>query len=240
MKADDDSDLAAASGAYVLHALDGEQAAEFEHLMATSETLRAEVTELSDTAVELGLAIAPETPPAALRERLLEQIATTPQAAAVAPVREGRAERKAQQRWFRRPIAAVLTAAAAAVLIAGGVTATVLTTTSSSPISVIEAASDVQHRAQPIDGGGTATVMWSHKLAKAGVVVVGVPALATGKTYELWYIGKSGARPAGTFDHPGDIMLDGAMRNGDTIGLTVEPSGGSPKPTTDPILAVST
>ncbi|HEY8913351.1 sigma factor [Lacisediminihabitans sp.] len=46
---------------------------------------------------------------------------------------------------------------------------------------------------------------------------------------------------AGTFDaaRSGSTLrvLDGAIVSGDTVGITVEPSGGSKKPTTKPIVA---
>src|SRR3954467_15158878 len=67
------------SGAYVLHALNDAENARFEAELAGSEEARAEVTELADTAVELGLSIPPVEPPAALRARILDQLATTPQ-----------------------------------------------------------------------------------------------------------------------------------------------------------------
>ena len=60
--------------------------------------------------------------------------------------------------------------------------------------------------------------------------------------YELWYIGESGARPAGTFSvsESGATwrVLDGDMVAGDMVGVTVEPRGGSEQPTTDPIVAI--
>src|SRR3954468_24907506 len=76
-----DSDLSASSGAYALGALGEPEKSEFEALMGVSESLRAEVTELSDTAVELGLSVAPETPSPEFRANLMALIAQTPQLA---------------------------------------------------------------------------------------------------------------------------------------------------------------
>jgi anti-sigma-K factor RskA len=68
--------------------------------------------------------------------------------------------------------------------------------------------------------------------------------LPSSLTYELWYIGTDGAKPAGTFDVDGSatqsVVLAGKMSAGDSIGVTIEPAGGSKKPTTDPIAVVTT
>ncbi|WP_339619336.1 anti-sigma factor domain-containing protein [uncultured Salinibacterium sp.] len=76
---DRNDDLAAQSGAYALNALSPEEREAFEkHLAASAET-RTETTELSDTAVALGMAIDPVTPPPALKANLMAMIAQTPQ-----------------------------------------------------------------------------------------------------------------------------------------------------------------
>jgi anti-sigma-K factor RskA len=76
------------------------------------------------------------------------------------------------------------------------------------------------------------------------LIVDGLKGLPAGSTYELWYIDSNGATPAGTFDVGDDgkhsIVLAGSMDAGDTIGVTVEPSGGSKSPSTDPIIVVPT
>ena len=63
-------------------------------------------------------------------------------------------------------------------------------------------------------------------------------------TYELWYIDDSGATPAGTFDPARDgdafVVLDGEFAPGLVVGITVEPAGGSPAPTTEPIAVFET
>ncbi len=80
-------------------------------------------------------------------------------------------------------------------------------------------------------------------LRQSAVVIDKLPKLADGKTYELWYIDtKSNATPAGIFNAASSgttvRVLAGAMTAGDTLGITIEPSGGSKTPTTAPIVAV--
>ena len=72
-------DLAAQSGAYALNALTEEERAAFEAHLAESSETRTETTELSDTAVALGLAVDPVTPAPALKATLMAMIAQTPQ-----------------------------------------------------------------------------------------------------------------------------------------------------------------
>lgn len=79
--ADNPADLA---GAYALNALDADETAEYERYLARSEQARIEAAELSDTAVALGLAVAPVQPSSALKANLMAQIAATPQLAPLA------------------------------------------------------------------------------------------------------------------------------------------------------------
>jgi anti-sigma-K factor RskA len=247
------------SGAYVLHALSDAENARFEAELARSEEARAEVTELADTAVELGLSIAPVEPPAALRGRILDRLATTPQLAPLgtpdvaAPVESaqpaGPAEERARRRWTARPVSAIIAVAAAAALIFGGGIAvnSVIkgqqATATASQIGTIQAAADYRRATVPVATGGTATLIWSASLKRSAVVVHGMDKLPGGKTYELWYLDKAGATPAGTFDASDStqsVVLTGAMKAGDTVGVTVEPSGGSRSPTTAPIAVIET
>ena len=67
------------AGAYALHALDANDTATFEAHLAESERARIEAAELNDTAVALGLAVAPVQPSAALKANLMSLLASTPQ-----------------------------------------------------------------------------------------------------------------------------------------------------------------
>jgi len=162
----------------------------------------------------------------------------------------GPAERKASARWFARPVALVGMAAAAVLVVVGGVTVANVVqqpTTSYSAdaeqFAAINAAEDAQRISADVSGGGNATLVWSEQLASSAMIVDGLEQLPEESVYELWYIDGDGARPAGLFDVEDDggtwRVLDGDMRPGDTIGITVEPEGGSDAPTTDPIVAIA-
>ena len=241
------------SGAYVLHALDDAENARFEVVLAGSEEARAEVTELADTAVELGLSVAPVDPPAGLRARILDQVAVTPQLAPLevpaAPSVAGPAEERARRRWYTRPVTTLVAAAAViALLFGGGVAVNAViqgqqASATASQINRIQAAADYRRSTVPVSTGGTATLIWSASLKRSAIVMQGIDRLPGGKTYELWYIDTNGATPAGTFDANGSaqsILLAGDLTAGDTVGVTIEPAGGSASPTTKPIAVVTT
>ena len=250
-------DVASLSGAYALNALDEGEKAAFEAHMAESEETRNEATELTDTAVLLGLAVDPETPPASLKASIMAQLATTPQLerepAATTSIPDARfstpAQAKAQARWFARPVNAIVgVAAAVALIIGGGVAVNAISTNvtqqaEANQLAAIYAASDSQSVKATVAGGGDATLVWASSLKTSALIVEGMNALPADKVYELWYINDDGARPAGTFSIGADgkmwQVLDGTMGKGDAVGVTVEPQGGSSKPTTDPVLVIA-
>ena len=269
------NDPTSLTGAYALNALSAEERAAVEAGLTESESLRHEVTELADTAVLLGRAVAPVTPPPALKANIMDMIASTPQlpplqddttgetdaTASVTPIAPPRpaspsaaaptpAERKAQARWFTKPaIALASVAAVLGLIIGGGVLVNTMgesqqNNQAADQLAAINAASDSQRAVSEIEGGGTATLVWSGELASAAMIVDGLPALPDDKVYELWFIGEeTGARPAGTFTVSDDgrtlRVLDGEMHAGDAVGVTVEPRGGSETPTTEPIVAIT-
>lgn len=237
------------SGSYVLNGLTADEAAAFEAHIAQSDATRYEVTELRDTAVLLGLAVDPVAPPASLKASIMNQLDATPQLEPAPTLASfaGAAERKARARWMTRPITALASAAAViALLVGGGVVATTITQNTerqaqADQLAAINAAGDVQRAVVDLDAG-SATLVWSNELASSALIVDGLAPLPADRVYELWYIGESGPRPAGTFTAPesGETwrVLEGEMHSGDVVGVTIEPRGGSEQPTTDPIIVI--
>ncbi|WP_374009802.1 anti-sigma factor domain-containing protein [Leifsonia sp. LS-T14] len=227
-----------------------------------------EARAFEDVAAEFALAVEPVEPRPELKAALFAKLATTPQlpaqdavarddvepavapvALAAAPV-PGPAERAAQRRWFQRPALLLGAAAAAVVLFIGGAFVgsalsgnNGFTSQQASALAQINAAADVQHATAKVEGGGTATLVWSGELGRSALVANDLPQLPDSKTYELWYIRDGQAVPAGTMEpaNSGSTwrVLAGEMAAGDTVGVTVEPRGGSTKPTTPPIVAIS-
>ena len=261
-----DDKNSAGSGSYVLNAMDENERRDFEVQLADSEELRNEVTELTDTAVLLGLAVEPVVPSPALKQNIMARLSQTPQieredapalraVPSLPPEPEaevpslGKAGLKAQQRWYTRPVVAITAAAAAVLLVVGGVVASNVaiqgasTSQQADALASITSASDVQRAVSKVSTGGTVTLVWSLQLKKSALIGDGLSALPSSKTYELWYISPAGKpTPAGTFESNGKSTLQvlaGDMTKGDTVGVTVEPAGGSKAPTSKPIVAIA-
>lgn len=244
------------SGAYALNAVSDDERAAYEALVGESEESRNEATELQDTAVILGLAVDPVTPSPELRASILDQIARTPQlsrdtvvlkdAVDAAPLASTPAAVKAQARWFQRPAVAIASLAAAVAIIAGGVSlVTDVGSTPSNPtasqMEQLTLASDKQEEVVEL-GDATATLLWSNSLGLSALAMDGASEAPEGKVYQLWYIDDDGARDAGVMTASVDDgswqLLEGEMHTGDAVGVTVEPVGGSEKPTSMPIVVI--
>ena len=253
--------------AYALDAVDADERAAVERALADDAELRGEADGFTETAALLAGASAPVEPPPALRSRLMAQLdalpqqhpdAAAPAAAPAAPIvptpsapraqREpGPAERAAQRRWFQRPGAIIAAAAASVVLVAGAIIGVGWAGPNGwgaqREMAAIAEAPDVESSTHEVEGGGAVTLYWSAEQGRSGVVVEGLPDVGETSTYELWYIDDAGAQSAGTFDVAGGEtwrVLEGDFAPGVAVGVTVEPAGGSPQPTTEPIVVIPT
>lgn len=149
----------------------------------------------------------------------------------------------------RRVSLAVGSVAAALMLIIGGVlVGRVTAPESSAPVasqleqdtSAVLTAPDMQLRQDAL-GGGNVTVAASRESNKAVVFADGLPPTPTGQTYQMWLIGDS-HDPTSVGLMQGDpgrqvVALDD-LTGSDQLGITIEPEGGSPQPTSEVITAV--
>ncbi|HEV7948778.1 MAG TPA: anti-sigma factor [Glaciihabitans sp.] len=179
-----------------------------------------------------------------------QSTADVPDAAPIAPAAPSALSTKTQARWFNRPLVAMTAVAAAvALFVGGGVVTTLINDTGfqqqqADQLAAITAADDMQQASAAAAEGGTATLVWSNELGKSALIVDGLPELPSDQVYELWYIDTTGTpTPAGLMEDVTSertwMVLEGTMQAGDTVGVTVEPSGGSEQPTTAPIVALA-
>ncbi len=235
-------DLHTLAGAYAVDALPpDERAAYEEHVRACPECAQ-EVHELRATAARLAAACA-QTPPAGLRHRVLAAIASI---RPLPPLAQPAAAPLPQ--LMPRLLA---TAAAVALLLAGtfGVLAFQadrradrLALDNDRLIDVL-VAPDARGIGGQVAGGGQATVMVSRERGTVVVLADDLAAVAGDRDYQVWLLGPGGTRTARSaglldLDATGDAirLVETPLGNVTSIGLTVEPAGGSKRPTTPPVM----
>lgn len=247
----DRPDIHTLTGAYAVDALPNDEREVFEHHLVVCDACAQEVAELQATASRLGAA-SHEVPPPELRTRVMAEIDATrqerPTGLADAPdelgAHRGRASRL-RAGWITN--LAVAAAAVLVVAVAGlSVTITNLNDrvaqveTASSQMTDVLAAADATVVSVESPDGGLGRLVASPTRGEALFVADSMASAPHEHTYELWVINEQGATPAGLFDTDdrgrATRMMTGDFANAAAIGVTIEPSGGSPEPTTEPVM----
>ena len=102
---------------------------------------------------------------------------------------------------------------------------------------------DAQRYVKTIDGA-RATVVRSPSLHRAVIITDNMPPAPAGKDYQLWLqVPGKGMVSAGLMPHDSKavltVPLEGDASQATGVGITVEPAGGSPAPTSDPIALIA-
>ncbi|MFD1313821.1 MULTISPECIES: anti-sigma factor [Streptomyces] len=255
------SDLHTLTGAYALHALDEDERGRFERHAADCEACAQEVRELTATAARLGLA---ETAVAApeLKTRVMRHISTVRQeaprtapakpstpvtVAAPAAPPEPALRRLRRARGLSRWALAACVAAAAAF---GGTAVWQHDRAReaqhqardaerrTADLTAVLAAPDAKSRTARLAGGAGGTVVVSAGRDKAVFISSRMPKPPSGKVYQLWFDDAGTMRSAGLMDpHRTSeaVLLDGNPAKASGVGITVEPAGGSARPTSAPL-----
>ncbi|UJW29838.1 anti-sigma factor [Saccharothrix sp. AJ9571] len=238
------ADLHMMTGAYALDALPEFENAAFERHLGICSACSQEVRELRATAARLGAATAVD-PAAELKRAVLAHIRGVRQSPPQVPAREaGKQPRK------RGTVIALFGAAAAAVVAlavgieVGGqeVPRAGVARPAVDPAGAVLTASDAATVRDPDDEGGT-TVVLSRSLGKAVVLPANLPPLEAGRVYQVWLIGSAGPHSAGVL-HAGAQqrlrpIVTGLPPGTDRVGITAEPAGGSPAPTTPAVTMIA-
>ena len=239
-------DVHTLTGAYAVDALDEFDRRRFEAHLADCPDCTQEVAELRATAARLGDAVA-EPPPYHLRHRVLDQIATTRQEA------PGGRPRRAAGTGVPAPWALRLITAAAVVALAAAAglgswawhNENQLNTVQSQlaqsqarygAVAAILSAPDARVNTGNGTAGGMAVVLASHELNRAVLLVSDLPQAPAGHTYQAWLIGSAGVHSAGLLNASAAPLAFSGLTGATKVGVTVEPAGGSPQPTTTPVM----
>ncbi|MFE9487346.1 anti-sigma factor domain-containing protein [Streptomyces sp. NPDC006641] len=239
------TDPHALTGAYAMHALDGDERAAFERHLAECHACAQEVAEFTATAGRLALASTVRTRPV-MRERVLQRITTVRQVPpGVTPldrVRRGVRRGHGLARWT---LAACVAAAAAL----GGTTVwqyeraqdaqgrATRAERHAEDVAGVLAAPDARSRTAKV-AGGAGTLVVSADRDRAVFAVSKMAAPPRGKVYQLWFADGGKMRPAGLMDPDRSsqaVLMQGAVDGATGIGITVEPAGGSEQPTSTPV-----
>lgn len=239
------------AGAWALDALDDDERDAYEARLQREPDERSAAAELRETAARLG-GSTPVDPPARVRRSVLDALSSVPQerpapASELEVARSRRAARTSAPRRTRWP----LLVAAAAVVVAGtgvGVSLDARQDVSQAQAQAAQQRAGSEHLVRMLttpgreivsvaaSDGGSATVV----RAAGGACVMGaLPAVDAGKTYQVWLIGGSGITSAGLLADPEVPYFFTDDPAASTIGISVEPAGGSAQPTTDPVVVAS-
>jgi anti-sigma-K factor RskA len=251
-------DLHSLAAPYALDALEPGERRRFEKHLADCGRCAAEVRALSEDAVRLAWSTS-APPPAAMRDRVLAAVRTTRQEPG--PARE-RTPQLPPHVWGTQPPPArtrtprarplfvpFATATAAAALVVAGLFAVQADRTQgrldaeraqAREIAHVLAASDARATSGKDARGRSIGVIASASEGRAVVTLSGYGELPSGHVHQLWLM-RPHAQPRslGLFEGDTPLVAAGLGRSSTSLAVTVEPDGGSARPTTQPVVQLA-
>jgi anti-sigma-K factor RskA len=227
-----------ASGAYVLGALPDDEAEAYAAHLAVCPACRAEVEQLQAAAAALPASVHPVAVPVAIGERVMAEVRREAELLTAAgggadrvaaPARAPRPRRA----WWRWPVP-VLAAAALLLGLAVGLGAA----------GVIGGGSDhtITMTATGIARGANARLVMD---GRATLEVDHLPRPGGGRVYQVW-LKPAGGEPQPTkslflprADGDATVAVPADAEHMEAVMVTAEPDGGSPRPTSAPVLTAT-
>jgi anti-sigma-K factor RskA len=231
-------------GAYALDALTDEERAEFEAHLIDCADCRREVGEFRETLAETSV-LTETAPPAELRGNVLTAIKTVRQ---LEPQPAHAVEQTAKviklPVWRRVARVAVAAVVAVALAIGGWAIGEQQSQSNQTARQRLFSAPDVQIYSQPIRDGASVAYVISRSENSGMAIITGRPHPGPGHVFQLWTMqtvqGKTQPAPDQTFSGRNQsVWLTGNVATAVGLAITVEPDGGSTKPTL-PTYAVQT
>lgn len=251
---EDRADIHMLSGAYALDALDTEQAEAFERHLDSCPDCRAEVESFTSAVSHLA-DDSTEAPPARLRDSVLTSITqvrplpplvpsdpsgdiVSDNPTAVATLEARRARRLTT--WLAVAAAVLAVATVGAVWRATSLQGEVSQlTATAAELNAVLTAPDARTIAQG-DATTRATLVVSASEGAAVLLTQGLVA-PQGSTYQVWFVSAAGEASSAGFvpsTSGTPTVLVGDPTQAAAVGVTLEPAGGSPQPTTDPVIVM--
>jgi anti-sigma-K factor RskA len=219
------------AAAYVLGALEPEEAEAFSRHLATCVVCRDEVAAFQHTANALAMAPPQHAAPRGLKRNVMRAVRESEGQAPESATR--RARRLGSGLFVARPAIAAFAALAVVVVVIGAII--VSSNGSSATRTIAAAVTGSPGNAQLSVSGGHGVLVLHH-----------FPQPAAGHIYEMWEL-RSGAKapaPTGTLfsvnsSGAGNVGVPGKLHGIAKVLVTQEPAGGSPAPTTTPVIVAS-
>jgi anti-sigma-K factor RskA len=211
---------------YVLGALDPEEIPLVRKHILSCEECMAEADGFSREAAKLLATVDPQRLPEGFEQRILAEIAVDRHARAPLPPR--------RRRWSFAPGFAFL----ALVLVAGALSVGLLDARGDLARDERILAAVVARDGFDLTGNGAHAKMVPTDHGSA-LIVAGLDHPPQAHTYQLWLLRGEQAVSVSTFESSGPIAVvetSESIEGFDAAAVTIEPAGGSPQPTTQPIL----
>ncbi len=222
--------------AFVLGALPEEERRELEEYLAAHPERQAEIEELGAVAGLLALSPREQEPSPELRRSIMEVVETEAQRPRA---RSGSVLARMREFLGIRDLAL----GAAALLVIGLFSWNMLLQGEMRDLQSRIQGSQEEGRMVALEGSGPARQARAEVMIledhRAVLMAEDMPPVPEDKTFQIWVIENDVPRPSGVFEVREDraaIVVENRVDGADAIAVTVEPEGGSPRPTTEPML----
>jgi anti-sigma-K factor RskA len=222
---------------YVLGVLSDDEAAGVERLMNVDPAVRERVRELRGVVARVPASLEPMQPSADLRERILTaaRAESTDSIAGREPEASGPRQIHPSRRWLPWAIAAVLAIALGGSIVWNARLQDRLDDRPDVAVHVVTGSGPA--------AGTRGQVVVFEDTGGALLSLSALPPLEPGQVYQVWLIDGGSPTPSVTFvpaaDGIASVAVPGDVPSFATLAVTVEPTGGSAAPTSDPIIVSS-
>ena len=226
-----------ATGAYLLGALSDDERSGYEAHLQGCALCREDVELLRVAADALPASVEQLDAPPALKDRIMAVVNSEAELLRAAGPEADRppVPARRERRWWRFVPRSGLALAASVLLIVGGVTGWALRDGGGVPLRTIDGSAPEGARASLVVRGDHSTLE-----------TAGLPRPGTGRVYQVWLMKKGAKDPQPTDalftvsrDGTASVDVPGSIEDVEAVLVTEEPDGGSPAPTSEPIIAAS-